>query len=75
MPRCALYMVIEIYPKRGLGDGSWQIFRRFKRAIWGEGIAGPAIGSFGIFARVWKRPHVERTDSERPRLLDGYESA
>lgn len=31
-------MLIETHSKRGLGDGSWQIFRRFRRAIWREAV-------------------------------------
>lgn len=38
VPRCELYMLIKIHSKRDLGDGSWQILRQFRRAIWGRTI-------------------------------------
>ena len=64
-------MLIKFHRKYGLGDGSWQIFRQFRGAIWGKGSAASVIGRYDVLARAREKPHVERTDSGMSRLLDG----
>ena len=39
-------------------------------AIWGKGSAASVIGRYDVLARAREKPHVERTDSGRSRLLD-----
>ena len=65
-----LYILIKFHRNYVLGDGSWQIFREFRGASWGEGSRASVIGRYDVLARAREKPHVERTDNGGSRLFD-----